>query len=475
MMSNGPSYRLHPVSILFNCIKTAREGIFLIVFGFITFDRFYFILLLAIFSLLGILLSVLSWYRFTYRLEAGELRIEYGVLIRKKRYISINRIQSIDLTAGIIHRMFKLVKLQIETAGSGKSAEASLNAIKLSDGEKLRNALKGRKESHPDIEIEGQEESVNPLREITPKRLLLAGVTSGSVGVIMAFAAIAFSELEQFIPEHFYDRTFDWISELAIAFIIGLAIVVLLVFWLLGIAGTMIKYGKFAITKVGDELFITRGLLEKKQITIPLKRIQAVGIAESVIRQPFGFVTVFVEVAGGALDSGEDFSTVLFPIMKKTEIESFLQEFLPGYSMESVHFTPLPKRAMKFYLIRACVPILVLGIVATYFYPQFSWLAVIVLLVTFLLGFMRYQDGGFSVEPERVIIRFRGFSRKTMLLYHKRIQAFEKKQHPFQKREGLATMKLSILGKNGTGKHYRLKELEEEHVDKLGDWYSYRE
>ncbi|MFP3489650.1 PH domain-containing protein, partial [Staphylococcus sp. SIMBA_130] len=90
----------------------------------------------------------------------------------------------------------------------------------------------------------------------------------------------------------------------------GLAIVVLLVFWLLGIAGTMIKYGKFAITKVGDELFITRGLLEKKQITIPLKRIQAVGIAESVIRQPFGFVTVFVEVAGGALDSGEDFSTV---------------------------------------------------------------------------------------------------------------------------------------------------------------------
>ncbi|MFD1448403.1 PH domain-containing protein [Oceanobacillus profundus] len=161
--------------------------------------------------------------------------------------------------------------------------------------------------------------------------------------------------------------------------------------------------------------------------------------------------------------------------MKKTEIESFLQEFLPGYSMESVHFTPLPKRAMKFYLIRACVSILVLGIVATYFYPQFSWLAVIVLLVTFLLGFMRYQDGGFSVEPERVIIRFRGFSRKTMLLYHKRIQAFEKKQHPFQKREGLATMKLSILGKNGTGKHYRLKELEEEHVDKLGDWYSYRE
>lgn len=474
-MSNASQYRLHPVSILFNLIKTVREGIFLIVFGFITFDRFYFILLLAVFLLLGTLLSVLSWYRFTYRLEAGELRIEYGVFIRKKRYISTNRIQSIDLTAGVIHRMFKLVKLQIETAGSGKGAEASLNAVKISDGEKLRKALKGKKVSHPDVEIEVQKESVNPSREITPRRLLLTGVTSGSAGIIMAFVAFAFSELEQFIPSHFYDWTFHWISELTIVIIIGLAIVVLFIFWLLGIAGTMIKYGKFTITKIDDELFIARGLLEKKQLTIPLKRIQAVGIKESIIRQPFGFVTVFVEVAGGSLDSGEDFSTVLFPIMKKTEVDPFLQEFLPNYVQESARLTALPKRAMKFYLIRTCIPVLLLGLAVIYFFPQFSWLVIFALFVAFLLGFMRYKDGGFSVEPERIVIRFRGFSKKTMFLHHKRIQAFEKKQNPFQKRELLATVKLSILGKSGTGKHYRLKELEEAHANRLSDWYSYRE
>lgn len=394
-MSNVQSYRLHPVTILFNIIRTAREGIFLIVFGLITFDRFYFILLLAVFVLLGLLLSVLSWYRFTYRLEAGELRMEYGVFVRKQRYISINRIQSIDLTAGVIHRMFKLVKLQIETAGSGKGAEASLNAVKLTDAMKLRNALKGSKESHQRKELDRQENSIHPSREITPKRLLLAGVTSGSAGIMIAFAAIAFSELEQFIPDHFYDWTYQWIIELGIVLIIGLAIIILFIFWLLGIAGTMIKYGKFTITKIGDELFITRGLLEKKQITIPLKRIQAIGIAESVIRQPFGFVTVFVEVAGGSLDRGEDFSTVLFPIMKKDEIEPFLHEFLPNYSIESVCFEPLPKQALKFYLIRACLPILLLGGAAIYFFPQFSWLAVIVLFIAFLLGFMRYRDGGF--------------------------------------------------------------------------------
>src|SRR5699024_1341853 len=101
---------------------------------------------------------------------------------------------------------------------------------------------------------------------------------------------------------------------------------ILIVLWLFGIAGTMIKYGNFTIINRGDELFITRGLLEKKQITIPLNRIQAVGIQESMIRQPLGYGTIFAEVAGGALEKGEDFSTVLFPMIKRSEIEPFLQE-----------------------------------------------------------------------------------------------------------------------------------------------------
>src|SRR5699024_2557968 len=99
-----------------------------------------------------------------------------------------------------------------------------------------------------------------------------------------------------YIPRQFYDHTLEYLIVLSIVIIIGLVFVVLFILCLLGIAGTMIKYGHFTITKREDELFITRVLLEKKQLTIPLRRIQAVGIEESIIRQPLGYVHQACEI-----------------------------------------------------------------------------------------------------------------------------------------------------------------------------------
>src|SRR5690625_7614128 len=94
-----------------------------------------------------------------------------------------------------------------------------------------------------------------------------------------------------------------------------------------GIAGTIIKYGNFTIIKKEEELFITRGLLEKKELTIPLKRIQAIRIEESVIRQPFGYVTVHAEVAGGTKVNRDGIS-VFFPILKAGAVECLLDSLL---------------------------------------------------------------------------------------------------------------------------------------------------
>ncbi len=259
--------RLHPAAILFNLIKTVREFLFAIIIGFITFrddSLLYFVLITSGFLIIFIAASILTWYRYSYRIEDDELRIEYGVFIRKTLYFQ-NRIQSIDLTSGVIHRIFGLTKVQIETAGTGTSAEASLSAVTLAEGEALREELKtgGTKQTYDENTTDEPAEQTKPSTTISFKRLFIAGTTSGSVGVIFALAAAGFSELEQFIPDSFYDNTLEWAIGLGIVILIVMGIVALLLLWLLGIAGTMIKYGNFTITKSDDELFITRGLLEK--------------------------------------------------------------------------------------------------------------------------------------------------------------------------------------------------------------------
>ncbi|WP_176449174.1 PH domain-containing protein [Lentibacillus sp. CBA3610] len=383
--------RLHPAAILFNLIKTVREFLFAIVLGFITFrdeSLLYFVLIVAALLIIFIAGSVLTWYRYTYRIEDDELRIEYGVFIRKKRYISKNRIQSIDLTSGVIHRILKLTKVQIETAGTGTGAEASLSAVKLDEGEALRKELKSKATQSADDAADMSEEPAEqpgPSRKISFKRLFIAGTTSGGVGVILALAVAAFSELEQFIPDRFFDDTIEWVVGLSVLILIVIGIFMLILLWLLGIAGTMIKYGNFTITKNDDELFITRGLLEKKQVTIPLKRIQAIGIQESIIRQPLGYVTVFAEIAGGSMDKGEDFSSILFPIMKRYELDKFLETFLPDYAGIQRELTPLPKRALKFYILRASVLFLLILAAVAIFIPTFIWIPLILLLVGGLL------------------------------------------------------------------------------------------
>src|SRR5699024_11372328 len=79
---------------------------------------------------------------------------------------------------------------------------------------------------------------------------------SGSIGVLLALAAVFFSQIEQFIPEDFFDETIKWVVGLSLIFIIGLVSIVLLILYVLGIAGTMIKYGKFTRSeerRVGKE------------------------------------------------------------------------------------------------------------------------------------------------------------------------------------------------------------------------------
>lgn len=463
--------RLHPATVLFRFFQLMKDFFLPIIISFVTIGTegiHYFFIVIAIILIIFIPSSILSWYRFTYETTDEELIIEQGVFIRKKRYISKNRIHSIDLTQNLLHRVFKLVQVQIETAGSGEGAEVSFKAVSLRDGEQLREQLKATKEKV-------SEQHEGPFDKITSSRLFLAGTTSGSIGVIFALFAAFSSQFEQLIPEDFYNETFQWFISLSILFMIGFIILLLFILWFLGILGTMIKYGNFTITRRKNELFITRGLLEKKQITIPVDRIQAVGIDESIFRQPLGFATVFVEVAGGALDDSSDFATVLFPILKRNEIEPFLKKYLEDYVEADEKMTRLPKRSVAYYFVRPLVPIVILSFIIYLLFPDFVFIPVALILLTALQAWLVYKDSGYQLGGNRLTLQYRRLlTRRTVRIFKNRIQAFEVKQHKLHKLHHLASIKGSILASAGNGKHYIVKELAERDADRIFSWYSSR-
>ena len=75
------------------------------------------------------------------------------VFVRKNRYIRFERIHSVDVSEGIIQRLFGLVKVNIETAG-GSKAEAVLSAIRKEEAERLSEHLLEAKRNKNVIERE---------------------------------------------------------------------------------------------------------------------------------------------------------------------------------------------------------------------------------------------------------------------------------------------------------------------------------
>lgn len=472
--------RLHPITVLYDFIRSLKELIipfvFLFIFGKNEIELGLNILpqlLFLLFVLFMIASIVIKWLRFTYRAEDNELRIEQGLFVKKKRYIPFDRIQSLDLSESIIHRPLGLVKVKVETAGSGGEAEAELTAIKKADAATLQKIIadvknKVSEEAAEEVEIHQREDIIY---KITSRQLLFLASTSGRAGVVIsAFLAFIF-QFEDFIP---YEKLFNEMQQLikfGVVFISVIVFLALLIVWLLSVVIAFFKYNDFTVKKVNDELIITRGLLEKRTTTVPLHRIQALTITESPIRQPFGYTSVSLESAGGASTDLENSSMVLLPVVKREKIADLLGEYFTDYAFD-MDLSFAPKRSLRRYLfVKSIIALVILAVVAGFFWP-YGLFAAVLLPISILWGYAQYRSAGWNLTDSQLTMRYRSIEQHTMLMKKNRIQSMEAKVSWFQKRADLAAVSAAV--KSGAGaRDAEIAHLDEEHAMEIMDWYSH--
>src|SRR5215210_8748951 len=330
--------RLHPGAMLVGAIRTLRRWVSGLVFPglvLLVSQRFslwtvtLFLLGLLVVAALAALWGFLSWRATTYTVTGNSFRLRQGVFQKNERTIPLEHVQSVDTVQGIIQRVFGVVEVRIETAGGGASEpDASLSALDRAASETLRREIEG---SHR----ERSDEAAGPtvLRRLSSRELLIAGATSGQIGVALSLLAVGSQFLDEFFSEDFVRRlveTFapNWLMVVLIVVPAGA-----LLAWLLAIAGTVLAYAGFTLSREGDFLYIKRGLVERREATIPLARIQAVRTSEGVLRQPFGLASLRVESAGYGEDAGV--STMLFPLLPRDEVREFLRGAAPEFAFDA--------------------------------------------------------------------------------------------------------------------------------------------
>lgn len=488
MMSNT-RYKLHWVTAIISVLKTLKEMIIplvVLVFANGLNDTGKWYLDYLTFIIFGLLIvtflitGLIKWKRFVYWFEDEELRIEYGLFVKKKRYIPFDRIQSLDYTEGILHRPLNLVKVKVETAGGSASlkAEAELTAITKEEADRIEMEIaeaKKRRQSHlhtadeqPTELLEVEEKvQAKPVFSLAGKDLLILATTSGGIGLILSGAAIFVSQFADLLPLGWmYEEISGFIKYgfLLIALIIFL---VLLVVWGISVAMTFFAYYGFTVMLENDDIVITRGLIEKKRATVPLNRVQSVRIVENPFRQLFGYANVVIDNAGGGL--GEGVVINLFPLVKKKEIDGPLKEIFPDLITKDPS-GKIPNRGKRHYYRIDYLWMLPAIAALTYFFFPYGLFSFLIIPVVVLFGLWQHRSAAYEIADNQLTLRFRRFSLQTAYMTKKRIQSIEMKQNYFHRKNSVATISARV--KSGVGAFdAQVRHMEEKEAERILEWY----
>lgn len=495
-------YKLHPISALINFLKGLKELIvpFVILFGANLFrgeglsgmftQGWQGLLPLMIGGAVLVFMlvaGIIKWKRFVYWFEDGELRIEYGLFIKKKRYIPFERIQSLNYTEGIFHRPFGLVKVKVETAGSGKSteSEAELTAIYRAEADRIEQEMQLAKRGfsqHAESSGElvygpvqaalpqepAEEAKTRVLYRMSMKELLVLATTSGGIGVVISGVALFLSQFAELIP---YDAVYE---EVMLFMRFGYLVVALAVFsglllaWLISVAMTLFAYYQFTIQADDERIYITRGLLEKKKVSVPFNRVQGIKMTQNPLRQLFGYVTVTVESAGGTLGDRDE-KIRLFPLVKSRKMKPVLDELFPEFEW-SPQLTRLPKRSRPFFYrlsIGWLTP--VFALLGYFFFPYGLWALLLVPIIV-AIGLWQHRSAGYFLGESQFTAQFRGISLHKYYMLKKRIQVVVVTRTIFQRRRDVAsvhaTIKSGLLGATAL-----VPNVSREDAEKILAWY----
>lgn len=446
-------------------------------------QAWYRIALISFLTIMSLGSPVIRYIYFTFHLESDELIIQKGLIQKERKAIPLERIQSINITQNVVQRILGIVSLEVDTAGS-KAKELEIPGLDREFASQFKDLLQERKEEiievfnveetksaivENDVEssiIESTDTTANtskkettyknlkdnietPILKLGLRDLLKVGITqnhfkSGGLAIWVVFGS--WYNIKEILEEYFG----DWLEQYSFENVIsgtsiGLAVAAIVAFLIFSVIISLLlainKYWDFSMVKKGDDLEIKMGLFNKKEIKIPLSKVQILEFHSNPLRKLLGFKTAQIFQAQS---TDNKLSHVSIPACTVAH-QRVLQQILFKQPVEEteieLHCNPWSHARLRLYVLSV---FFIPSIGAAIYFEQYLAIIPLLLLMTLLIytAFMYGKKSKIIMDVDFVVFKKGWLFPKTIISPIFKTQAVEKWRSVFLKGRREAHFKL---------------------------------
>jgi putative membrane protein len=477
-VSTATEHRLHPLTVLFQLGRRLWDFIIplLVALFASSSDRFRLIVAIGV-PVVATIAALFEYFTYRYRYADEDLVVRTGLIFRNERHIPYDRIQNIDAVQNMVHRLFNVAVVQVQT-GAGREPEATMSVLPISALEEMRARVPGKRRpasaTNPAPSAASEPvaaAAATTLLHLSTRELMLAGFIENR-GLALVAAGMGalwqIDPLERMMLERIPRLVPAWARSAAEVtadgMVIAVAITTLFVasailIRLLSTVWALIRLHEFTLTRHADDLRVEYGLFTRVTATIPLRRIQTISIHQRWLHRKFGRAAIRVTTAGASGIPGEAEQADrewLAPIIRTEAVRPLLQQLDPALELERAEWTPAHARA-AWRMVRVSSAWLTPLVAATAL--VIGWWALLVGALSAGYAVLRARGiakhSGCAVMDERVAFRGGWLHRVVTVARFERIQSASIGQSYFDRRTGMADVAVDTAGIGASGLRMR--------------------
>jgi putative membrane protein len=237
-----------------------------------------------------------------------------------------------------------------------------------------------------------------------------------------------------------------------VALAAGAGILALLLFVrLMSAVWALVRLHDFTLTRRGEDLRAEYGFFTRVTATIPLQRIQTMTIHETLLHRRLKRAAVRVTTAGGGSgQSGGAEREWIAPIIPTESLAGLLSELQPNLDLENLNWSPphprtfrrLLRRALALAAVTASASALIVGGWAVAAFAAFAIRGIV-------RASLHVRNLRWALAADGLVFRSGIWRRDTTATRFARVQAVELAESPFDRRTGMASIRVDTAGTGG--------------------------